>query len=205
MTSDWVMVFITLVYVIATIFICWANFKSAKVSKEQLIEMQKQFEENNRPYVEVELIFVKRAFYGLRFINNGNVVAKNVSIKLSSDFIESLEISMKEMLIKQEGKKCIIGEHQSYDLFFGTCEYLKKNCKVPANGKITYFANGKEYEEHFSVDLENYMTIFSVNSDYEDMLEIIKKQNSILKEIKQSVDNLGSNIMRTTNKENEDI
>ena len=53
--------------------------------------------------------------------------------------------------------------------------------------------------------LENYMTIFSVNSDYEDMLEIIKKQNSILKEIKQSVDNLGSNIMRTTNKENEDI
>ena len=49
------------------------------------------------------------------------------------------------------------------------------------------------------------MTIFSVNSDYEDMLEIIKKQNSILKEIKQSVDNLGSNIMRTTNKENEDI
>ena len=43
------------------------------------------------------------------------------------------------------------------------------------------------------------------NLDYEDMLEIIKKQNSILKEIKQSVDNLGSNIMRTTNKENEDI
>ena len=171
MTSDWAMVFITLVYVIATIFICWANFKSAKVSKEQLIEMQKQFEENNRPYVEVEFIFVKRAFYGLRFINNGNVVAKNVSIKLSSDFIDSLEISMKEMLIKQDGE-------------------------------ITYFANGEEYEEHFSVDLENYMTIFSVNSDYEDMLEIIKKQNSILKEIKQSVDNLGSNIMRTTNKEN---
>ena len=205
MTSDWVMVLITLVYVIATIFICWANFKSAKVSKEQLIEMQKQFEENNRPYVEVEFIFVKRAFYGLRFINNGNVVAKNVSIKLSSDFIDSLEISMKEMLIKQEGKKCIIGAHQSYDLYFGTCKYLKKNCKVPANGKITYFANGEEYEEHFSVDFENYMTIFSVNSDYEDMLEIIKKQNSILKEIRQSVDNLGSNIMRTTNKENEDI
>ena len=205
MTSDWAMVFITLVYVIATIFICWANFKSAKVSKEQLIEMQKQFEENSRPYVEVEFIFVKRAFYGLRFINNGNVVAKNVSIKLSSDFIDSLEISMKEMLIKQEGKKCIIGAHQSYDLYFGTCEYLKKNCKVPANGKITYFANGEEYEEHFSVDLENYMTIFSVNSEHEDLLNIIKKQNSILKEIKQSVDNLGSNIMRTTNKENEDI
>ena len=167
--------------------------------------MQKQFKENNRPYVEVEFIFVKRAFYGLRFINNGNVVAKNVSIKLSSDFIDSLEISMKEMLIKQEGKKCIIGAHQSYDLYFGTCEYLKKNCKVPANGKITYFANGEEYEEHFSVDLENYMTIFSVNSDYEDMLEIIKKQNSILKELRRAVDNLSSNIIKIMDKDNENI
>lgn len=163
MISDWAMVFITLVYVIATIFICWVNFKSAKVSKEQLIEMQKQFEENNRPHIEVEFIFVKHAFYGLRFINNGNVVVKNVSIKLSSDFINSLEISMKEMLIKQEGKKCIIGAHQSYNLYFGTFEYLKKNCKVPVNGKITYFSNGKEHEEHFSIDLENYITIFSVN------------------------------------------
>lgn len=76
MISDWAMVFIILVYVIATIFICLASLKSAKVSKEQLIEMKKQFEENNRPYVEEEFIFVKCAFYGLRFINNGNVVEK---------------------------------------------------------------------------------------------------------------------------------
>lgn len=112
---------------------------------------------------------------------------------------------MKEMLIKQAGKKCIIGAHQSYDLHFGTCEYLKKNCKVPADGKITYFANGKEYEEDFSIDLGNYMTIFSVSSDYEDMLEIVKKQNFVLEEIKQSIDNLSSNIIKTTKKENEDI
>ena len=31
MTPDWAMVIITFVYVIATIFISWANFKSAKV------------------------------------------------------------------------------------------------------------------------------------------------------------------------------
>ena len=204
MTSDWAMVFITLVYVIATIFICLANFMSAKASKEQLIEMQKQFEENNRPYVEVEFIFVKHAIYGLRFINNGNIAAKNVKIKLSSDFIDNLEISMKEMLKKQEGKSCIIGAHKNYDLYLGTCKYLKENCKVPANGKITYFANGKKYEEQFSVDLENYMTIFSVNSDYEDMLEIIKKQNFVLKELKKTADNLSSNIIKIMDKDNKD-
>ena len=57
--SDWAMVFITLVYVIATIFICWANFKSDKVSKEQLIEMQKQFEENNRISFLVDIPSIK--------------------------------------------------------------------------------------------------------------------------------------------------
>ena len=82
---------------------------------------------------------------------------------------------------------------------------MKKNGKVPANGKITYFANGEEYEEHFSVDLENYMTIFSVNSDYENMLEIIKKQNSILKELRRTVDNLSSNIIKIIDKDNENI
>lgn len=49
------------------------------------------------------------------------------------------------------------------------------------------------------------MTIFSVSSDYEDTLEIVKKQNFVLEEIKQSIDNLSSNIIKTTKKENEDI
>jgi len=42
------------VYVIATIFICWANIKAANASKEQLREMQKQFAETNRPIIELE-------------------------------------------------------------------------------------------------------------------------------------------------------
>lgn len=39
MTADWAMVIITGIYVVATIFICWANIKTAKASKEQLKEM----------------------------------------------------------------------------------------------------------------------------------------------------------------------
>ena len=38
---DWLMVIITLVYVIATIFICWANIKSANASKEELGNVEK--------------------------------------------------------------------------------------------------------------------------------------------------------------------
>lgn len=39
MTAEWVMVIITGIYVIATIFICLANIKAANASKEQLREI----------------------------------------------------------------------------------------------------------------------------------------------------------------------
>ena len=46
--TDWLMVIITLAYVIATIFICWANIKSAKAAKEELAEIKKQYAEEKR-------------------------------------------------------------------------------------------------------------------------------------------------------------
>lgn len=205
MTSDWVMVIITLVYVIATILICWANFETVKFSKEQLKEMRKQFESNNRPYIQVELVLEKRIFYALRFVNNGNVVANNVNIKLDPDFIASIEEPMKNLLSKQEGKKCIIGAHQSYSLYLGKCNFLREKGKNPVNGEIIYYANGKEYEESFSIDLESYMTIFSVNSDYEDMIEVLKEQNYVLEELKNSVEKLSVNIIRNNDNDNQNI
>ena len=46
--TDWLMVGITVVYVIATVFICWANFSSARASKAQLEESKRQYEETKR-------------------------------------------------------------------------------------------------------------------------------------------------------------
>ena len=46
MTTDWLMVIITGIYVIATIFISVSNCRSANASKEQLHEMKKQQEQN---------------------------------------------------------------------------------------------------------------------------------------------------------------
>lgn len=49
---------ITVVYVIATIFICFANIKSAKATRDQIAESQRQFNENRRldimPYLQFE-------------------------------------------------------------------------------------------------------------------------------------------------------
>ncbi|MFR8003245.1 MAG: hypothetical protein ACLU62_10050 [Hydrogeniiclostridium sp.] len=90
MNSDWAMVIITGIYVIATIFICWANIKSAQASKAQLNEMQRQYAEENRPLVEVEFHYIKRTWYVLRFVNHGNKTAQQVKIHLESAFVNSL-------------------------------------------------------------------------------------------------------------------
>ena len=60
MNADWAMVIVTGIYVVATIFICWANIKSAKASKEQLCEMQRQYTEANRPIIEVEFHYIQK-------------------------------------------------------------------------------------------------------------------------------------------------
>ena len=119
---------ITVVYVIATIAIYKANIQSANASKKQLEEMQKQYAEENRPHIEVEFLFERRSFYGLRFINHGKSTAQNVEIQLSDAFIDSLgSTNFAELLKKQKGKKCVIGVDQHYDLFFANDTYSACN------------------------------------------------------------------------------
>lgn len=50
--TDWLMVGITGIYVIATIFICVFNGKSAKATREQVAESKRQIEESKRQFVE---------------------------------------------------------------------------------------------------------------------------------------------------------
>ena len=56
--TDWLMVGITAVYVIATIMICLANVASAKATKKQIEESERQYEETKRlnclPFLHLE-------------------------------------------------------------------------------------------------------------------------------------------------------
>lgn len=192
--SGSLMVIITMVYVVATAMICWANFRSAKASKEQLLEMRKQFEEENRPRIDVEFLYANKSFYGLRFINTGKTIAQKVCIQLDKSFIDSLsEPPFPELLRKQVGKECIIGIGQHYDLFFGTEKYRENPDKVPAKGTITYRDSKKEFSDSFHIDLERYMTIFSVESDEDRLLGKLNKQNQQLDGIKRAIQVIANN------------
>ena len=56
--TDWLMVVITAIYVLATIYISRANIKSADATREQLVESKRQYEDKKRleimPYIQFE-------------------------------------------------------------------------------------------------------------------------------------------------------
>ncbi len=69
MITDWLMVLITTIYVVATIAISKANIKSANATREQLAVSKQQFEETKRlgklPYLSVEFIERKQENEGI--------------------------------------------------------------------------------------------------------------------------------------------
>ncbi len=178
--TDWLMVIITFVYVVTTVLIFRANKESANASKEELAEMKRQYKEEKRPRIEVELRYEKRLAYAIRFINHGKATAQHVKIRLDEEFIDSLpEQEFKNALRKQREKECIIGVEQHYDLFIVSNELRKGSRIKPVRGEISYRDRNEDYESEFYIDLENYASFFTMGSED----PIVKELNGIKSEI----------------------
>lgn len=189
--ADWAMVVLTAIYVLATIFICYFNYGSTKASREQAAEMRRQYEEENRPYITVELIYERKAFYGLRFSNHGKRLADHVRIQLDQTFLDSLkEPSFRATLERTKGKECIIGIGQHYDLYFGTNKFRENTEKSALSGQVTYQDGSRMYTEAFSINFDSYATFFSVNSADDDFLKEMRAQTKELKGIKEALQQL---------------
>ena len=191
MNSDWVMVIITGIYVIATIIICRANIKSANSAKEQLKEMRRQYEQANQPEIEVEIHYIQRAWYIVRFVNHGNNTAQHVKICLNQEFIDKLpEESFRKVLGGIKEKECIIGAGQHYDLFIGSNALRQSPPVLPMTGVIEYESQGNSYRSDIFVDLEHYITFFSSTTDEEKTLKALQAIGTELKEIRTEIRNI---------------
>ena len=185
MITDWIMVIITFIYVVATICILHANRTSAKATKMQVEEMKRQFEAENKPYITTELVYLKRSVYALRFTNHGKKIAEHVSFTFDQQFVEGLDEPFKGQIENQNGKECVIGIGQHYDIHLGTKKI--RNDVSDAKGTIKYFFKDKEYLNVFDINVKDYITIFSTSSDEEDIIIQLKNQNKILEEIKEEL------------------
>lgn len=186
--TDWIMVIITCVYVIATILICLFNYRSAKATREQVAEARRQYEEINRAFITYEFLHEKRIFYGIRFTNHGKKVANHVEIQLKQEFIDSIkEPNFLDLLNNQKGKSFVLGIGQSYEIYFGSNEYIKNQNKIPIEGELVYEDDKESYCERFIINVQNYATIFSIDSETKDLYDEIKKHTRELKGIKQEL------------------
>ena len=194
MDAEWVMVWITVVYVIATILICYANLKSARATREQVAESKRQYDEENRAYITYAFIYEKRAIYGLRFTNNGKRVAKKVKIALRDEFIQCLtDPQLKDQLKRVANNECVLGVSQSFDIYFGGNEFRKNTNKLPIEGDIIYSDGIGEYCEHFLIDFNSYPPIFTVDSEIEDIRQEMKKQTRELEKLRIEISRLREN------------
>ena len=117
--TDWLMVGITFVYVIATIMICIFNGRSAKATREQVSESQRQFEETKRleyrPYLDIDPVDNSFEY---------NIYDSNVVLHLGSAHPNECVMQSEWFRIKNIGAGSAIGlsyrwEPKNYEMQMG--------------------------------------------------------------------------------------
>ena len=194
--TDWLMVIITAIYVIATIIICKANLKSADASNQQLEESKRQFEENkrqfeeqkrqfdelNRPFISCEYILKNRTYCGIRFYNYGSKPANNVTFKINDDFRSSVDDKFVNFW-NLNNAEYAFGINQSYEFYFSTVSELNKN-KRDFEVTITYYWQDKKYIETISINFTKQLPVESVDEFEDKVLKEIKDISSTIKKLK---------------------
>lgn len=171
--TDWIMIAITAVYVIATIFICIFNYRSAKATREQLAESKRQFEENNRAFVTVTFETIRGSLLVLNIHNHGHQVANNVSVKINPEFIAN--VPDKEYLVKLCESSFTLGVDKSWFVCFGGTPELGKISNIPLKITICYSDIFSTYSESTTIDLKQYLWSIIYDSPTEDTYQEMKK------------------------------
>lgn len=186
MDSDNMMVILTVISVLVAII----NIVFTSCFwKAELKEANKRFKETHRPRIEVQFIFERKLYLGLRFKNNGTYLAEEVSVKFDQNFKESLSEVYKRNLIKEENNKCRIGQGDYYDIFFAK---INEKSKInTAKGKIFYKNQNEVYQTDFSINIANYMTIYSVDTEMDLIISEFRNLNKSIVDIKNEIELIG--------------
>ena len=200
--ADWLMVIITAIYVVATIAICHYNGKSAKaaqeqteMSRQQIGEMIKQYNEANRPRVVIYFEIIRSGLLCFVIENVGTAAASDVQIHVNDAFLTNLENEGQgERLREICGTKLFMASRQKFFILVGGQSKFKAIAKEVAKFKISYYMNDQKYEECTNIDLWQYRFMLVYNSELGDIAQYMKKlqednrrfQKDQLKEMKHN-------------------
>lgn len=182
------MVVITAVYVVATIFICWANIKSAKATKEQVAEAKRQFEESNRAFVTVAFEVIRSGLAVLHIQNHGNRIASNVKLQVSSAFVSNMaNISDREHVERLSESVFTLGIGQSWYICIGSHLEIEQMSSELLSVEISYEDFESKYNETTIIDLKQYLWALLYESPTEDLYQEMKKLTKSIQSIDKSI------------------
>lgn len=179
MDADWAMFCITAIYVIATIAICFFNATSAKatrdqveISKKQIEEMIKQYNEINRPLVTIRFEVIRSGLLCFIVENEGPKPAHDVTIAFNDEFINNLpDKQAKKHFQELKKSKLYLACHQKITLLLDGQPMFSEIAKEKAIVKITY----DNFDESTEIDLNQYEMFLIDKSPLEDISQKIKK------------------------------
>lgn len=170
--TDWIMVIITAIYVIATIVICYFNGKSAKAAKTQTDEMIRQYQMMNRPNVTIHFDIIRSGLLCFVVKNEGSLPAHDVNIRINQAFIDGMSSSTdKERIERFCDSRLYLASNQEVFILLGGQPEFSRLAKNVAEIDILYDG----FVEHTTIDLEQYAMLLVYDSPLEDIAQHLKK------------------------------
>lgn len=171
--TDWIMIIITTVYVIATFLICYFNAKAAKAATEQTEELIYQRLQSDRPYISICFDIIRSGLMCFIIENHGTKPAFNLSICLNDEFIENIDDNgSKEHLKKLKTSKIFVGVNQKLHIFIDSQLQFKKIAQQKAIFNLTY---NDKFSEEIVIDIDQYSFMLIYKSPTEDISQHLKK------------------------------
>lgn len=195
MTAEWLTALSTTVYVVATIVICIANFKSSKATREQTREQQRQFEELNRPCIDVYYDVIRNGLATLHIENTGKRLAKDVIITINESFLFQITDKRVQAALKTlPGNSFNLGVNQSWYLNLGAAFSIRESTSEPIVVSVSYSDGYRTYSASFKIDLAAFDSILlydsvlgEISKHQKKMSENSEKQIKALSEIQRTM------------------
>ncbi len=168
--TDWLMVIITGIYVIATIVLCAFNYSTSKAAQLQVEKMQEQFDEENRPKIDIHFDMIRSGLACFVIENVGRTAAENVCVRLNDSFLDNLEDHLAERFIALSEANLYLSSGQKAYLLLGGQNRFEIISRTVAKFDVTY----KGYSEHMEIDLSQYKGFLLYQSPLEDISKHLK-------------------------------
>lgn len=192
--TDWIMIVITAVYVIATIFICIFNAKSANAAKVQTQEMKNQFASTYRPKIDIRFEIIRSGLMCFIIENVGTEPAIDVKINLCQEFIDNIgDATDKQKFQELNSSVLYIASNQKITLLIGSQIEFDKISSAPSKFNIQY--NGI-YNEMIDIDIKQYGFMIIYNSPIEDIRQQLKEIKENEKKFQKDLLKQNANLAR---------